>query len=330
MVHAAAMLRDIYLRQNRLKEAVEMTTYWSELKDTLNLMDGRLEVLRTNMRRKALTDSLELVRIAKEAQCESDGQLQREQDRRRALLGWGSAALVLLSLIAYFLVTRLKQARRMAALEKNQLRQEAVIAELRMREELRRDVHDDLGSGLSALKLRSELALRDETEGPKRERLRALSAKADELMSSMRELLWSMDTERRSLRDTVDHCTLYTRSYLTEHDIKLELTVTGDWPDLPLDPRQRRNLFLVVKEALHNVMKHANASTVTMTWQWSNGMDLVIQDDGIGLASTTDHAGNGLSNMRERIQELGGTLDADNGPGLRLHVRITEDALKQR
>jgi signal transduction histidine kinase/ligand-binding sensor domain-containing protein len=194
-------------------------------------------------------------------------------------------------------------------------REQAVLAE-RMR--IAGDMHDDLGAGLSALKLRSEMALRVEKDPVKREQLGALAHTAGDLIGSMRQIIWTMNTDQSSLADLVSYTTNYTRSYCEQNGLTPEIITVKEWPTVQLTSEQRRNTFLVVKEALHNVVKHANARTVRLAMSHGDSHLLVdVQDDGVGLPGhTQDSVGNGLRNMRKRILALGGTLGTESSMGL--------------
>ncbi len=194
-------------------------------------------------------------------------------------------------------------------------REQAILAE-RMR--IAGDMHDDLGAGLSALKLRSEMALRVEKDPVKREQLGALANTAGDLIGSMRQIIWTMNTDQSSLADLVSYTTNYTRSYCEQNGLAPEIITATEWPAVQLTSEQRRNTFLVVKEALHNVVKHANARTVRLVMSIGDDHLLVdVQDDGIGLPGhAQDSVGNGLRNMRKRIQALGGSLGTESSMGL--------------
>jgi len=88
-------------------------------------------------------------------------------------------------------------------------------------------------------------------------------------------------------------------------------------------PEQRRNIFLVVKEALHNVVKHAAAQRVTLTMIWSGSLQVEIGDDGIGLMSGAETGeGNGVRNMRKRVEVLGGAFEMKGGNGTTLRFKV--------
>lgn len=266
--------------------------------------------------RTALNTQAELIRTDAELalQKERAGRIAASLERERQLkLAWTTAAAILLLAIVsiYFINKEKRQQReRLAALEMEQLRQEALIAELRVREQVGRDMHDDMGAGLSALKLRSEMALRVERDPGKRAHLTSLTNTAGELIGSMRQIIWALNTDQSELDDLVVYTTNYARTYCAEHGLVLEVDAASEWPDRQLTSEQRRNLFLVVKEALHNIVKHA-AATEVLLFIRMEGERLVVrvEDDGTGMpAGTSNSMGNGLRNMTKRIQALGGTI----------------------
>ncbi len=200
--------------------------------------------------------------------------------------------------------------------------EQAVLAE-RMR--IASDMHDDLGAGLSALKLRSEMALRVEKDPAKREQLSSLANTAGDLIGSMRQIIWTMNADQTSVEDLVVYTTNYARTYCEQNGLTITVEASGPWPGARLSSEQRRNMFLVVKEALHNIMKHAHATTVDLRIRWDQGVRIELTDNGVGLPKGTEDAvGNGLRNMRKRIHSLNGTLtmSGEKGTCLRFHVPI--------
>ncbi|MBK8611969.1 MAG: hypothetical protein IPN85_00515 [Flavobacteriales bacterium] len=230
------------------------------------------------------------------------------------------AFIILLAFVGFrlYLADRLREQRE--AFE----REQAVLAE-RMR--IAGDMHDDLGAGLSGLKLRSEMALRVEKDPVKREQLGSLANTAGELIGSMRQIIWTMNADQTSLEDLVVYTTNYARTYCEQNALTIAVDARGPWPDVRLNSEQRRNIFLVVKEALHNIVKHAHASSVELHMNCTHQFHVELSDNGVGLPKGTEDAvGNGLRNMRKRITSLGGTLsmNGEHGTRIRFHVPIIE------
>jgi signal transduction histidine kinase/ligand-binding sensor domain-containing protein len=235
----------------------------------------------------------------------------------RGLLGILIVALVLVMVRMY---VREKLEAQRVAFE----REQALLAE---RIRISGDMHDDMGAGLSALKLQGEMALRTETDPEKRQQLARFASNAGELIASMRQIIWTLDEGQGSLEDLVAYSTNHARQYLSGHGIACVVNAAGPWPPVRLSSEQRRSIFLVIKEALHNVVKHAGATSVQLDFSWETGaLHARITDNGRGLPPGTDGSGgNGLHNMRRRIEGLGGSIRleaADGDVGTRISFTV--------
>ncbi len=233
----------------------------------------------------------------------------------------GIVALMVLLLFRNYLQDRLRAQRQQHEREK------AVLAE-RMR--IAGDMHDDLGAGLSALKLRSEMALRVEKDPGRRELLGALADTAGELIGNMRQIIWTMNADQSGLEDLVVYCTNHARRYAGENGLVAHIEADGPWPAVQLTTEQKRNVFLVVKEALHNVVKHAQAHQVSIRFEAGKELQVRLHDDGIGLPMAAGQGvGNGLRNMERRITTLGGTFHIANDHGTTLRFSLPLPAPNQ-
>ena len=242
---------------------------------------------------------------------------------------WFRLTLVLLIALMVWLGVRSYVRERLREQREHMEREQAVLSE---RVRIAGDMHDDLGAGLSGLKLRSEMALRVEKDPAKREQLSNLANTAGELIGSMRQIIWTMTADQAGVEDLVVYTGSYARTYCEENSLAIDVQQTGPWPEVLLTTEQRRNIFLVVKEALHNTVKHAQAGSVRLEMQWTQGLSVVIQDDGVGLTKGADQAaGNGLRNMKKRITALGGTLsiEAAEGTRIRFHVPLANPSPNQ-
>jgi signal transduction histidine kinase len=268
--------------------------------------------------------ALTLERVQKERYAEA---LERVRFSRTVIVAGSILAIVVLLGVYFGYRSRQRGKQRLAELELRQLHQEKTIAELRIREQVGRDMHDDLGAGLSGLKLRSEMAARAETDPDKRARYVEMARQAGELIGSMRQIIWAMNSDQGSLADLVAYATGYARNYLAENGLGAHIKAEGPWPVLQLTTEQRRNLFLVMKEALHNVVKHASARNVHISIEWKGESDhgtlgVTVTDDGVGNANSEALAGNGMRNMRQRTSALGGTLTVSSGNGTSVQYTV--------
>jgi signal transduction histidine kinase len=249
--------------------------------------------------------------------------LKQARLRQQLFLVSGLFVIFILSTLLIAFRKRQKQKLKLSQLEMERLRQEKMISEFKIREQLAMDMHDDLGAGLSALKLQSEMMLRREKEPFQKEQMAGIAKNAGELMDSMRQIIWSLNEEQASVEELISYISNYARIYLSENDLEFHLQKEENWPEYLLNPEQRRNIFLVIKEVLHNTVKHANARSIDMKLAWNNGFEISIKDDGIGLKKDmTVSSGNGHRNIESRISKLGGTVRWVNDNGVVVFIKI--------
>ena len=320
----ARMAAKGYERIGDLARALVQLEQWHHIDSAITTQNIHSALSTQALLLKADSD-LDLARIEQERIAE---QLDHEQRRRRGILIAASLALVGLTTLLLVNNARQRHRRRSAELEVSHAVQERTIAELRIREQVSRDLHDDLGVGLSALKLRSEMALRQDPNATNAPFLKEQASAADELISSMRDIIWALQDDQGDVEDLVAYISAYARQYLDVHGVALRARIEGPWPAITLTSQQRRNIFLIIKEALHNVVKHANAHQVDLMVSWSNGLTMVVMDDGQGMAATGDRRGNGSVNMAERARQVGALFVVSNCPNgtgteVRLHVPLS-------
>jgi signal transduction histidine kinase len=316
LVNITGVLKELYQLQGRTADALRMTNTWVHMRDSVERMQDRESILRHQLHLDMLKDSLQRAEADLLREMEHGHALKEERTRRYAIAFVSLIVVLALTASVLFIHNKRRQEKRLAAMEHARLVQEKVIAELRIREQVGRDMHDDMGAGLSAMRLKSELAQQMLKDPEARARLAELAELSDELMGNMHHIIWALTSDRGSVADTVAHCVNHARSYLGEHEIAVQVDQPARWPAVELDPQHRRNLFLVLKEALHNVVKHAHAGRVHITFAWDDGLTMTIVDDGHGTkGQAPTHGGNGLRNMRRRMEELGGTFDMEHGRG---------------
>jgi signal transduction histidine kinase/ligand-binding sensor domain-containing protein len=204
----------------------------------------------------------------------------------------------------------------------------SLLAVERMRTGITRDLHDDLGSSLSRISILSEVArMRVEGEPAAASNLlENIGETSRELMEALSESIWAIDPARDDLHSLITRIRRFSGDLLEARGIAWELHApAGDV--LKLSPEQRRQLYLIVKESLHNVVKHAAASSVSVSVAHSGRrLILEVRDDGVGFdpiraQGDGDFGGHGLQSLRSRAEALGGKLDLDTAPGKGTRVR---------
>lgn len=202
-----------------------------------------------------------------------------------------------------------------------QLEQERALERERAR--ISQDMHDEVGSSLSEIAILSELAKQKPEEAGTH--VQEISERAAEVIDNVSEIVWAMNPKNDTLDNLVAHLRRYAVKYLGLVGIQCTFTAPDDIPAHHLTAEVRRNLFLVVKEALHNVVKHARASEVIITVLIDGDRkEFIIKDNGEGFCVDKDsHLGNGLVNMRNRMTSIGGVVTVESRQGQGTEVVVT-------
>lgn len=178
------------------------------------------------------------------------------------------------------------------------------------------DMHDDLGAGMTSIRLNSELAKR-KLGNQQIPEIEKISHSASELLDKMNAIIWSMSSSNDSFGNMIAYIRSYAIEYLEEHNLIVNIFLPENFPDVVVAGKVRRNMFLVVKEALHNIVKHADATIVDLTMKQEGSVFyLIIHDNGKGIDTDNIRTfGNGLKNMKKRMDDVGinFTIKNDNG-----------------
>ena len=226
--------------------------------------------------------------------------------------GFLSLGLVAGAVLFVRMLERKRYARRLRRAE-----QEGALERERAR--IARDLHDDLGSSLARISLLSGLA-KDDKDHPEQvlAHVTRIAQSADESVRALEEIVWAVRPGSDSLQSLVEYIAHFSNELFETDGRRCRLDLPHDLPALPLPPEVRHNIFLVVKEALTNVLKHASAKEVRVQAKATGTeLEIVVQDNGLGF-DPDQSAGrpgtrDGLLNMRRRAETIGGTLTVDTG-----------------
>lgn len=208
------------------------------------------------------------------------------------------------------------------------------------RRRIANDIHDDLGAGLTEIVILSELAQNPgETYDAVQSDVRNVTAKARTLTHSLDEIVWAVNPENDTLDSFVSYACNFAQNYLQSCRIRCRLAVPAQIPNVPLTAEVRHNFFMVLKEALNNIVKHAGASEVGIQIVVGSAeFAMVVTDNGSGFSIKRKPAGqagsngesagcgmgrNGLANMRKRMQNIGGRVKLESQPGHGTRVELT-------
>jgi len=197
-----------------------------------------------------------------------------------------------------------------------QLEQQTLLHKERAR--IAKDIHDDLGANLTQITLLSELARQDMAAPEKAGgHVDKISSTARQVMKSLDEIVWAVNPRNDTLPHLVDYLGQFTLDFLRAPGIRCRLDLPEHPPALNVPADIRHNLFLAVKEALNNIVKHAGAHEVRLGVDVSNGsLRVAVTDDGHGFERPPQDAwADGLRNMRQRMAEIGGECSIESRSG---------------
>jgi ligand-binding sensor domain-containing protein/two-component sensor histidine kinase len=235
--------------------------------------------------------------------------------------GWVRAIGLALLALAAWAAVRLRVAR--------------LVAVERARTRIASDLHDDVGAGLSRIALLGEMARRKLatlTDGKPSEvapLLAEMGRETEELADSAAEIIWSVDPHQDDLGSLVARLRRFAVDLLEARDIRLDFSAPADATAIILAPEVRRAVYLILKEAVHNVAKHSRATRLEIRLVVTAG-ELVadLRDDGHGIAAgraqeAAEDGRRGLPGMQRRARDAGGSLSISPAePGTRLSLRI--------
>ncbi|MGC3961098.1 MAG: two-component regulator propeller domain-containing protein [Verrucomicrobiota bacterium] len=207
----------------------------------------------------------------------------------------------------------------------------------RERMRIARDIHDDLGSSLTHIAQLSELAQADIAQ-PKQAKIHIdeIFTTARGVARSVDEIVWAIDPQNDSLELSVAYILNTAQHYLRTGGIRCRLDLPETLPDCSFSSSIRHHLYLAVREALHNIVKHASASEVQLGLNVNTDLKwltITIADNGVGFVVTPNGSsvvparlgagdGHGLENMMHRLKSVGGRCELVSQPGRGTTIRL--------
>ena len=216
---------------------------------------------------------------------------------------WFLTGCALAALLILYVLHRYRLARMLA------------VANLRTR--IATDLHDDIGAGLSQIAILSELARRPADVAPRGEApLSDIAGISRELVDSMSDIVWAINPEHDRVGNLVHRMRRFATDVLGGQKIGLQFHSSVADEDLRVGTDVRRQVYLIFKEAIHNIVRHSGARVVEVELGSSKeGFALRVLDDGRGFDPNVRHEGNGLVNMRRRAGAVGGRVQIQSTPG---------------
>lgn len=235
---------------------------------------------------------------------------------------WWFKSIVALAIIGLVFLGVRFYIKRKLELQRVMLEKKQAIEKERTR--IATDMHDDLGAGLSQIKFLSEaIGMKRQKLLPIEEEVTSIRSFSDEMIDKMGEIVWALNEKNDTLSDLLSYTRSYAVEYLAQNGIQCHVEEPDNISQDYVSSEFRRNIYLTVKESLHNIVKHAEATEVSIKIEISNWLAIQIKDNGIGINNSPGNSwGNGLINMNNRIKELKGIFEVEKVDGTLVKIAV--------
>ncbi|MES1217209.1 MAG: ATP-binding protein [Bacteroidota bacterium] len=242
---------------------------------------------------------------------QQDYQLSKERTFRYAILG-----VILILLATFFLVARYKKNQQQQKLKELEMmnewntRQAVENAKEEERTRIIADLHDDVGGGLSTIRMVSDLIAEQKDQTFQLEQYaHKISGITKEVTQRMNIIVWALSSENDNFQNLWEYIRSYGFRFFEDTAIAFACDLPASMPAVQLSGLRRKNIFLCVKEALNNIYKHSGASRAWVSLSLNDGLlTLSIHDDGKGITHQNAF-GNGLKNIKKRMEEINGSVE---------------------
>jgi len=290
----AALLAEAYSKIGDDKNAYKYLNISTSLKDSIVKQQYNNQVANLQSSFELKEKDKEILLLGK------DKELQQQKLSRQRLLFAGAAVLLLLALIGIGLL-----------INRNKLKQR--MKELELRNQIAADLHDEVGSSLSSIHMLSRMATQPGNEKASNDILQRMSKNAKETMDKMGDIVWMIkpgESEGNSLKQRMER---FAYEICSSKNISTTINLE-DLEKIKFTMQQRKNIYLIFKEAMNNAVKYSGTSQINITaWLQNNRIQLQVKDLGTGFNTAIIKKGNGLDNMQYRAKELGAEIDIESG-----------------
>jgi signal transduction histidine kinase len=196
----------------------------------------------------------------------------------------------------------------------NQLKKEQ-----RIRTKLANDLHDDLGSTMNSVKVYANLAIMEKQAD---KYLPMIKEGSQEAITGIRDIIWVLDDKKNSLEQLLSRISSFASPLCEANHIQYKQELSDNARDHKLGQEEKRNLYMMLKEAVNNANKYSHAQTITIEVSVIKGKPLIqIKDDGKGFDAGKTTEGNGLKNMQRRAKEIkyNFRIESSQGNGTTIH-----------
>jgi len=313
IMDAFQVISNIHEERGHFHEALKFHKFYSDLKDSIVREENRQGAEEMEAKYQNVKKQTEIELLKKDQQLKNVS-LQQNRTTQTAMV----VAFVLLLIIGVLAFNRhrlIHRAKRLMEIE-------------RMRNEIARDLHDDMGSTLSSIHIISQLALKENQAEPSTKYFQRISENSAKMMESMSDMVWSISPDNDSLQKMLSKMKEFSAEILEPKNMSYRFQGEETLNGAVLDLASRKNVFLIFKESINNAAKYSEGSFVDIHFsQVATDLLLTISDNGKGFDHTRVQNGNGLKNMKARAMEINAQLNLEStlgqGTVLKLKLSIT-------
>lgn len=293
------------LQAKQKEDEIKLLTQQQKLRESDFLRQKELfekQILLTKNKEQELQLTHQKLQLIQQDKDLKDRQLQQQ----KLLQSTGIGAILLVALLAWILFNRYQ-------LRKQLQEKEALLA---IRNNISKDLHDEIGSSLTNINILNELAKRSLANTPQAANYLSQSGENIQRISeSLGDIVWNINPQYDDIENLLIRMKRYAADMLEGANIHYELSFPEDMDNLKLSMDKRRDFYLFYKEVINNLVKYAKAKHATVKLELQNNwLKLFIQDDGVGFDPQTVLRGNGLNNMQYRANLLKGSVQIASQP----------------
>ena len=195
---------------------------------------------------------------------------------------------------------------------------------LDQKNEISKDLHDDIGSELSSILINANLLKNYDPDDKQKVLIDKISNTSSEISQRLNAFIWSLNADNNNVRNFTEYVKQYAYKFFDGTEIKLLFSDDIEAvSNRIVNGNTRKNLFFSIKEALNNTIKHAEATKVSITISSidKKGLLITIKDNGKGMHKNNKF-GNGLVNIKKRIAHLKGDVKIQSGDGFKISIEI--------
>ena len=293
-------LADYYANKKEFAKALEYTNKLHQANDSVQGKDLQLEIKKLEEQYNFEKKEKEIALLKKDQQL-SLANLQKQKSFQYGVIIF----LAMLLLIGFLVINRyrvVQRARRLIDME-------------RMRNNIARDLHDDIGSTLTSINILSKVALQQQVNGDTMmgANMQKIKDRSSAIMESMGDIVWAINPQNDTIEQMIFRMKEFTAEILEPLNINYTFKEDGNFSNIKLDIKKRKDFYLLFKEAVNNAAKYSNCNNLQVqVEQDAHFLHLTVTDDGTGFNEQVVKSGNGLINMRERAASMEGKIRIDS------------------